>query len=148
MKDRLLPAIVLAVLAGGLYLALSGGRGGSEKKDEMAMGERAMGGRAGGAIVMPRLSAAASRGREYFRKKCSSCHNADGSGTRQGPPLIHPYYRPGHHSDMAFFRAAKQGVRAHHWRFGDMPPVSGVNNGQIGEIVAFIREVQRANGIF
>ena len=38
------------------------------------------------------------------------------------PPLVHKLYEPGHHSDMAFIMAAKNGVRSHHWRFGNMPP--------------------------
>lgn len=48
---------------------------------------------------------------------------------------------------MAFVRAAREGVRAHHWRFGDMPPVEGVSDADLAGIIAFVREVQRANGI-
>jgi mono/diheme cytochrome c family protein len=43
--------------------------------------------------------------------------------------------------------AVMKGVRAHHWRFGDMPPVEGVSEAQIAGIVAYIRTLQRANGI-
>jgi hypothetical protein len=38
-------------------------------------------------------------------------------------------------------------VRAHHWNFGSMPPVSGVSDDDVATITAFVREVQRANGI-
>jgi mono/diheme cytochrome c family protein len=49
---------------------------------------------------------------------------------------------------MAFVLAARNGVRAHHWPFGDMPPVEErLTDGELGAIVAYVRELQRANGI-
>ena len=50
--------------------------------------------------------------------------------------------------EKAFLIAATQGVRAHHWGFGNMPPVTGVSERQVSDIVAYVREVQKANGIF
>ena len=47
-------------------------------------------------------------------------------GTQQGPPLVHKIYEPSHHADFAFQRAAAQGVRAHHWKFGNMPKIESV----------------------
>ncbi|MGO4999343.1 c-type cytochrome [Oceanisphaera sp. W20_SRM_FM3] len=88
-----------------------------------------------------------SQGKQAYNDNCASCHGADLKGTRQGPPFIHPVYEPSHHGDEAFYRAAANGVRAHHWRFGDMPPVSGVTQAEVGEIIGYIREQQRANGI-
>ena len=44
-------------------------------------------------------------------------------------------------------RAAALGVRGHHWRFGDMPPVEGLTRTDVAMIVAYVRELQRANGI-
>jgi len=40
---------------------------------------------------------------------------------------------------------APAGVR--HWRFGDMPPVEGLSRRDVAAIVAYVRELQRANGI-
>ncbi|WP_227875020.1 c-type cytochrome [Oceanisphaera profunda] len=88
-----------------------------------------------------------SQGKQAYNDNCASCHGADLKGTRQGPSFIHPVYEPSHHGDEAFYRAAANGVRAHHWRFGDMPPVSGVTQAEVGEIIGYIREQQRANGI-
>jgi hypothetical protein len=48
---------------------------------------------------------------------------------------------------MSFVLAVKNGVRAHHWRFGDMPPVDGLTQSDVMNIVAYVRELQRANGI-
>lgn len=94
------------------------------------------------------LSTNAAVGRNVFEAKCAACHGADAAGRNGiGPPLIHPYYRPGHHPDIAFFMAAKNGVQAHHWRFGNMPPVQGLTDGDIKTVVAYIRELQRVNGI-
>ena len=63
------------------------------------------------------------------------------------PPLVHKIYEPSHHGDESFQRAAAVGVRAHHWSFGDMPAVEGITRGDVTMIVAYIRELQRANGI-
>ena len=98
-------------------------------------------------IRMPQLSETARRGRIAFVQNCAACHGPVADGTESGPPLIHPVYEPGHHGDMAFLLAARNGVRAHHWRFGDMPPVEGVTDEEVDRITRFIREVQVANGI-
>ena len=86
-------------------------------------------------------------GKLGYNNNCASCHGADLQGTRQGPPFIHKVYEPSHHGDEAFYRAIANGVRAHHWRFGDMPPVSGVTRQEAEGIVAYIRQQQRENGI-
>ena len=70
-----------------------------------------------------------------------------GDGTTQGPPLVHIIYEPNHHADVAFLLAARNGVQAHHWRFGDMPPVPGVTDEIVLEIVGYIRWLQRQVGI-
>ncbi|WP_319782650.1 cytochrome c [Oceanisphaera sp. IT1-181] len=88
-----------------------------------------------------------SQGKQAYNDNCASCHGVDLKGTRQGPSFIHPVYEPSHHGDEAFYRAAANGVRAHHWRFGDMPPVSGVTRAEVGEIISYIRNQQRENGI-
>ena len=61
------------------------------------------------------------------------------AGGPAGPPLVHSIYRPA--------LAVRRGVRAHHWRFGDMPPQPAVREDEIGLIVRYVRELQRANGI-
>ena len=49
---------------------------------------------------------------------------------------------------MAFVLAARNGVRAHHWPFGNMPPVEQpLTDGELAAIIAYVRELQRANGI-
>jgi mono/diheme cytochrome c family protein len=100
------------------------------------------------AVDVPALEGAEIVGKQVFAARCSECHGPNAGGIEgAGPPLIHKIYEPSHHGDMAFVLAATRGVRAHHWRFGDMPPVEGITQGEIGSVVAFIRKVQRANGI-
>jgi hypothetical protein len=48
---------------------------------------------------------------------------------------------------MAFVLAAQNGVRAHHWKFGNMPRIEGLTQGDVKMVVAYVRELQRANGI-
>jgi mono/diheme cytochrome c family protein len=100
-----------------------------------------------GGVMVPALSETAEAGAALFEENCAACHGADGGGSEDGPPLIHKIYEPGHHADAAFYLAAQRGARSHHWQFGDMPPVEGVSEADVGRIVAFVREVQRANGI-
>lgn len=57
-------------------------------------------------------------------------------------------YEPGHHADGAFFLAAARGVRQHHWSFGDMPAVPDVTPQEVAAIIAYVRALQRANGIY
>jgi mono/diheme cytochrome c family protein len=98
-------------------------------------------------VAVPELSATATGGESLFIENCAACHGENAAGTASGPPLIHKYYEPSHHDDGAFHAAVMQGVRAHHWRFGNMPPVEGLEKQDVGSIIAYVREVQRANGI-
>jgi len=98
-------------------------------------------------VRVPELSAVAAIGRKAFDESCASCHGARGSGTDQGPPLIHDIYNPGHHADSAFYAAAKRGVGQHHWRFGNMSAQPQVSDSQMAAIIRYVRELQRANGI-
>ena len=100
-------------------------------------------------ITMPSdLTTRQGQGQTAFEAKCSACHGPNATGRQDmGPPLIHKIYEPSHHGDGAFLRAVRQGVRGHHWTFGDMPPVDGLTNADVAAIVDFIRAVQRKNGI-
>ena len=113
----------------------------------MAQGPEAASPGAPETVVVPELSATARAGAAAFAENCATCHGENAGGTDRGPPLVHRIYEPGHHGDMAFLLAVQRGVRAHHWRFGDMPPVEGVSQDEAREIVAYVRELQRANGI-
>jgi|TARA_R110000787_G_scaffold31181_7_gene82973 cytochrome c len=87
-------------------------------------------------------------GKTTYEAVCSACHGPNGQGRKDiAPPLIHKIYEPGHHGDMAFVLAAKNGVRAHHWDFGNMPAVEGVTQADVLNVVAYIRRLQQENGI-
>lgn len=86
-------------------------------------------------------------GKKLFAANCASCHGADLKGTDKGPPLLHKVYEPSHHGDAAFQMAAKYGVRAHHWQFGDMQPVPAVTPDDVAHITAYVRMEQRKVGI-
>ena len=94
------------------------------------------------------FSQAALSGRELFEKSCQTCHGVNASGTSNGPPLVHKIYEPSHHSDKSFHRAVRNGVEPHHWQFGQMPPIDHVEPKQVDLIISYVRELQRANGIY
>ena len=98
-------------------------------------------------FVEPTLPAAAQEGEALFNKTCAACHGQNALGTEKGPPFIHDIYNPGHHSDDAFFFAVQNGVRQHHWPYGDMPAQAQVSRDDVAKIVTYVRELQSANGI-
>lgn len=101
------------------------------------------------AVKVPALSAEEQKGEVAYRTYCTRCHGEDGAGQDGvAPPLVHPIYEPNHHGDQAFLLAAMNGARAHHWPFGDMPPVEGVKPADVADIVTYVRALQRANGIY
>jgi len=77
-------------------------------------------------VTVPELSALAREGAASFARSCAACHGPAGGGTSVGPPLVHEVYRKAMHADIAFELAVRRGVRAHHWRFGDMPAAPSV----------------------
>lgn len=107
----------------------------------------------GGAIAQvalpAQLSPEAEMGKRAFEAKCAACHGQNAAGQNGvAPPLVHKIYEPNHHGNDAFLRAAKMGVQAHHWNFGNMPPVQGLTDGDVKYIARYIRELQKENGIF
>lgn len=133
-------AVVAAIAVG---LAAAGYWWNQDREGGTATGESLV------QVVVPSsLTPIAEGGMIAFQANCAECHGSNGSG-RDGiaPPLVHNIYEPSHHGDIAFTLAVRHGVRAHHWRFGDMPSIEGVGDESIAEITAYIRELQRANGI-
>lgn len=86
-------------------------------------------------------------GETLFNANCSACHGVGAVGTNQGPPLIDRTYHPGHHNDFSIRNAIKNGVRSHHWDFGNMLPVAGVSEDDAEKIICYIRDTQLASGI-
>ena len=87
-------------------------------------------------------------GETVFNRTCSVCHGVNAAGTQAGPPLVHQLYHPGHHPDVSFRNAVKNGVISHHWEFGHMPPQPGVSDEDIEKIICYVRELQIAGGIY
>jgi len=129
-------ALIAAGLAlgGGAYWYFEGGSSAESTTENLG-------------ITVPEISERAAAGAALFAKNCQACHGKHGSGSDKGPPLIHKIYEPSHHGDASFLMAARNGVRPHHWRFGPMPKIEGVTDSDVSEIVAYVREIQRANGI-
>lgn len=99
-------------------------------------------------VKVPDLTKIEHEGEIAYTQYCAACHGKNGAGQDGvAPPFVHRVYEPGHHGDAAFKFAATNGVRAHHWPFGDMPPVEGVTEAEVEKIIAYVRALQRANGI-
>ncbi len=86
-------------------------------------------------------------GQEKFAANCAACHGARADGTPAGPPLVHEIYEPSHHGDGSFLSAVQRGVEPHHWEFGAMPAIPGVDVEDVADIVAYVRSLQREAGI-
>lgn len=100
-------------------------------------------------VALPaELSSDAQIGKRAFEAKCAQCHGLNAAGVDgAGPPLVHKIYEPNHHGDAAFLVAVRNGVRQHHWDFGNMLPVDGLTDGDVKAIVRYVRELQAENGI-
>lgn len=142
MKRYLLPLAGIAALAVGAAVYLN--QSSETVASEPAKGDPIV------AVTLPKaFSAQAQAGKQAFDAVCAACHGANGEGRMgMGPPFIHKVYEPSHHGDMAFERAVKAGVQAHHWPFGNMPPQNGLTGGDVKNITRYVRELQAANGIY
>ena len=129
--------VVVALAALALAIALSGCAGNGDSGAGNATGNAAVAG----------PSAKMRQGEIAFNARCAVCHGANAVGTALGPPLAHRIYEPGHHQDFAIRNAIRNGVTAHHWQFGDMPPVPGVSDDDVAAIICYVRAVQRNAGI-
>jgi mono/diheme cytochrome c family protein len=89
-----------------------------------------------------------AKGKALFNENCSACHGLQLNGSDKGPPLVHGFYKPSHHGDAAFYRAALQGARAHHWPFGDMAPVPGMTREKMDSIIPYVRYYQQQKNLF
>ena len=138
MNKVLLGAISLALIGGVAVVAWKGSRDDPTAPAATDPADQ---------VAVPQLGSAAQMGKIAFDANCAGCHGENAAGSDQGPTFLHKVYRPSHHADFAFLLAAKNGVRAHHWRFGNMPPVPGVTDKQVEWIVQYVRALQRANGI-
>lgn len=87
-----------------------------------------------------------AQGADLYQANCATCHGVDLRGTDQGPSHLSEVYEPNHHGDEAFQRAVLLGSQQHHWTFGAMPPVAGLDRSQVTAIVAFVREQQQSEG--
>jgi mono/diheme cytochrome c family protein len=140
-----LRALAVSLLATGLLLLVSVGC--STEETTAPRYQAAPPSSASPAVVVPDLSDTAQAGEQMFNANCALCHGPNASGTNLGPPLVHKIYEPGHHQDFTIQSAVRNGVPAHHWQFGNMPPVPTVSDEDVPNIICYIRELQRANGI-
>ncbi len=133
IKELFMPVLIAGVFIGGLVLMFTGNNG--------------SGGGNTIQVIVPELTALGEEGKVLFDASCASCHGDNAAGSDRAPPLVHDIYNPGHHGDEAFVRAAMNGVRAHHWAFGNMPAITNVTQDDVLKIIRYVRELQVANGI-
>lgn len=87
-------------------------------------------------------------GAAIYAEKCASCHGADLRGTSKGPSHLSSVYKPDHHPDEAFRSAILNGAPQHHWPFGPMPPIPGMDDDEITAVIQYIRDQQVEQGFF
>jgi mono/diheme cytochrome c family protein len=87
-----------------------------------------------------------SVGADLYQSNCASCHGADLQGTYKGPSHLSIVYEPNHHGDDAFRSAILNGARQHHWNFGDMAAITGLDNDEIDDIISYVRAEQERQG--
>ncbi len=100
-----------------------------------------------GAETAPLPPGDADRGADVFATNCIACHGPDAAGSPNGPPLVHERYAPDVASDEQFADAVRHGVPERHWDFGRMPRVAGLDDQQIADVIAYVRERQAEAGL-
>jgi len=95
----------------------------------------------------PGFKGVAIEGEKLFQQYCGNCHGTQGEGSNQGPPLVNKIYRPAHHADLAFHIAVRDGVKQHHWQYGDMQSQPSITPEDTAHIIAFVRQKQQLSGI-
>lgn len=96
--------------------------------------------------IPPQDETLVAEGDVLYQANCAECHGSDLRGTDKGPSHLSIVYEPNHHGDGSFALAAINGVRQHHWPFGDMDPVPGLDEADMERIIAYVRENQRLHG--
>jgi mono/diheme cytochrome c family protein len=94
----------------------------------------------------PAARAGSGVGADLYQSNCASCHGADLQGTDKGPSHLSIVYEPNHHGDDAFRSAILHGARQHHWNFGDMAAITGLDNDEIDDVIAYVRSEQERQG--
>ncbi|MFT6812462.1 MAG: mono/diheme cytochrome c family protein [Ilumatobacter sp.] len=85
-------------------------------------------------------------GGDLYQSNCASCHGANLQGTDKGPSHLSIVYEPNHHGDDAFRSAIINGAQQHHWNFGEMAAITGLDDDQIDDVIAYVRSEQERQG--
>jgi len=97
-------------------------------------------------VVESRSGGGSPDGAALYEESCASCHGSDLRGTDKGPSHFSRVYAPDHHPDEAFRSAIANGSVAHHWDFGDMEPVPGLDGDEVEAIISYVRAQQEKHG--
>lgn len=89
----------------------------------------------------------ATRGEELFTLNCVACHGTGAMGTANGPPLVHELYRKEIFGDERIADATRNGASQRNWSYGRMPGIGGLDDDDLSDLVAYIRQVQDEAGI-
>ena len=82
-----------------------------------------------------------------FIEECAGCHGRLAQGTDRGPNLIHPDYGPGNRSDAQIRQVVREGVPTRRRDYVDMLPTTNLSEHKLEQMVTYLREIQRMNGI-
>jgi len=146
MKKYLVPIGIVAAIVAVVFIVFgSGGDGGGGDAGTSEPPRDPMTGKTEFDIPVqdPQLVA---EGEVLYKSTCAACHGSDLLGTAVGPPHRSVIYNPEHHGDGAFAMAVINGVKAHHFQFGDMPALPTVSREDFTRILSYIREMQRTEG--
>jgi mono/diheme cytochrome c family protein len=98
------------------------------------------------ADTAPATPTGSGAGAELYQSNCASCHGGDLGGTDKGPSHLSIVYEPNHHGDDAFRSAIINGAQQHHWDFGDMAAIPGLDEDEIDDIIGYVRSEQQRQG--
>ena len=108
----------------------------------------ALGGCGGGGDPQAVASPDVVLGEQRYAQRCAMCHGADLRGSRIGPSHLSSVFGPEQTTDAMFADAIRNGGRSGRFpQYDAMPAVPGLSNHEITSIIAYVRSVQRAQGL-
>lgn len=86
-------------------------------------------------------------GEQTYRDFCGSCHGRDLEGSSNGPSHLDAVYAPDSTTDEDFRTAITEGAPEANYDFGAMPAIGSLEDQEVEDVIAYIREVQDERGL-
>lgn len=86
-------------------------------------------------------------GEQTYQDFCGSCHGRDFEGSVRGPSQLDAVFAPDVTTDEDYRDAIRDGAQEQHYDFGPMPAIGSLDDQEIANVIAYVRQVQQERGL-